>query len=125
MDAVMLENLALALLRVVLAVVFLSSGWAHVRDPVARGESIGMPTGVTFAVGAFEVMAGISVALGAMPRAGAAVIILVMLGAIYKKTLVWNSGFFGEDNGGWYYDLLYASAALVIFATGGGDWVVY
>lgn len=125
MDPWTLENLALLLLRVVLSVVFLSSGWSHVRDPAARGESIGMPAGVTFGVGALELVAGVSVALGLFPRAGAAMIILVMLGAIYKKVAVWKTGFFGENNGGWYYDLLYASAALVVFATGGGDWVIY
>ncbi len=125
MDPWTLENLALLLLRVVLSVVFLSSGWSHVRDPAARGESIGMPAGATFGLGALELVAGVSVALGLFPRAGALMILFVMFGAIYKKVAVWNTGFFGEDNGGWYYDLLYASAALVIFATGGGEWVIY
>jgi putative oxidoreductase len=120
-----LQNFALLLLRIVLSLVFLSSGWSHVREPVRRGESIGMSPGVTFALGALEVMAGISVALGAIVRAGATVLILVMLGAVYKKAFVWRTGFYGADNGGWYYDLLYAAAALVVFATGGGDWVVY
>ena len=125
MDPWTLENLALLLLRVVLSLVFLSSGWSHVRDPAARGESIGLPAGATFGLGALELVAGVSVALGLFPRAGALMIILVMLGAIYKKVVVWKTGFFGDDNGGWYYDVLYASAALVVLATGGGDWVIY
>jgi putative oxidoreductase len=125
MDPVTLENFALLLLRIVLSLVFLSSGMTHVRDPVKRGESIGFPPAVAFALGALEVMAGLSVALGAIARAGATMMILVMLGAIYKKAFVWKSGFFGEDNGGWYYDLLYAAAALVVLATGGGEWVVF
>lgn len=125
MDPWTLENLSLLLLRVVLSLVFLSSGWSHVRDPAARGESIGMPAGATFGLGALELVAGVSVALGLFPRAGALMILFVMFGAIYKKVVVWKTGFFGKDNGGWYYDLLYASAALVILATGGGDWVIY
>jgi putative oxidoreductase len=120
----LLENAALLLLRVVLSLVFLSSGWKHAQEPQKRAESVGLPVGVTLALGVAEVAAGISVALGVLPQAGALVMILAMLGAIYKKVFVWKTGFYGEDNGGWYYDLLYLSAALVVVATGGGAWIV-
>jgi putative oxidoreductase len=120
----LLENAALLLLRVVLSLVFLSSGWKHAQEPQKRAESVGLPGGVTLALGVAEVAAGISVALGVLPQAGALVMILAMLGAIYKKVFVWKTGFYGEDNGGWYYDLLYLSAALVVVATGGGAWIV-
>jgi len=120
----MLENLALFTLRAVLSLIFLSSGWAHVRAPEQRGESIGVPATVAWGLGVVEILAGVSLLVGVFVRAGALLVMLVMLGAIYKKIFVWKSGFFGENGGGWYYDLLYLSAAFVALATGGGDWVL-
>lgn len=120
----LLENLALLLLRAVLSLVFLASGWSHARKPVERAESIGLPAPVAWGLGLLELVAGVSLLLGVYPRSGAVLVMLVMAGAIYKKVFVWKTGLFGEGNGGWYYDLVYLAAALVVLATGGGDWVL-
>ncbi len=120
----LLENLALLLLRAVLSLVFLASGWSHARRPTQRGESIGMPASIAWGLGMLELLAGVSLLLGVFPRSGALLVMLVMAGAIYKKIFVWKTGFFGEDNGGWYYELVYLAAAFTILATGGGDWVL-
>ena len=50
------QDLALLLLRVMVAAVFLDSGWKHVKDPEARGKSIGMSKPATAAVGTAEIL---------------------------------------------------------------------
>lgn len=118
------SDLALLLLRIMLAAVFATSGWSHVREPVERGESIGMSPPATVVLGVAELLGSASIALGIFAQAGAVALIAVMLGAIYKKIVVWDTSFWGDDGSGWYYDLLYLVGNLVILTTGGGSWTL-
>jgi len=116
-----LTDLALLLLRVMLGILFISSGWSHVREPEKRGESIGLSPGFTRVLGVAELLGGISVGIGAWAQVGALILAGVMFGSIYKKLFVWRTGFWGVSSGdGWFYDLLYLVCALVIATTGGG-----
>ncbi len=107
-----------------LALIFATSGWSHLTEPRERAESIGMSPAFTAALGLAELAGAISIAAGLFPQIGAVLLIGVMLGAIYKKAAVWDVGFWGEKSDGWYYDVLYLSAALVILATAGGHWTL-
>lgn len=117
-------DLALLLLRLMVAAVFFSSGLSHFRDPVARGKSIGMSPGFTRLLGLAEMAGAAGLALGVLLQPAALGLILVMLGAIYKKLFVWHTGFWGQGTYGWHYDLLFAIATLVIATTGGGRYVL-
>jgi len=44
-------------------------------------------------------------------------LILIMLGAIYKKIFSWHTGFWGEKASGWHYDLIFILVNLVILFT--------
>lgn len=118
------EDLALLLLRVLIAAVFASSGWSHARKPAERGESIGFSPPFTVALGIAELLGAASIALGVAAQLGAILLAAVMLGAIHRKVFVWKTGFWGEDGGGWYHDALYLVANLVILTTGGGRWTL-
>lgn len=119
-----LVDIALLLLRLLIASLFLTSGWGHARQPEERGESIGFSPGFTRVLGVAELAAGLSIALGIYAQLGAFVIIGVMVGAIYHKTFVWKTGFWGESGGGWFYDLLYLTCAFLVATTGGGALVL-
>lgn len=116
---------ALLLMRLLVGVVFISSGWNHVKDPVARGKSIGMSPGFTRFLGMAELAGGLGVALGVLTQLAALGLILIMLGAIQRKIFVWHIGFWGKATDGWHYDLLFVVMCLVIATTGGGRYVVY
>jgi putative oxidoreductase len=118
-------DLALMLMRLLVGVVFISSGWSHVKDPVARGKSIGLSPGFTRFLGLAELAGGIGVALGILPQLAALGLILVMIGAIQKKIFVWHTGFWGKSSDGWHYDLLFVVMCLVIATTGGGRFVLF
>lgn len=113
-------DLALLLLRLMIAAIFGTSGWSHMTEPKQRAESIGMSPGLTLVLGVLEVAGAASIALGVYAQLGAIVLIGVMLGAIQKKMFVWKSGFWGDEGQGWYYDLLYLVCCLVIVTTAGG-----
>lgn len=124
-DATFLIGFSLLLLRVVIALVFLSSGKSHFQYAEERGESIGMPTEVTKILGIVEIIAAVSLALGIFTQIGAVIIIVIMAGAIFKKIVAWKTGFFSEEGFGWHYDLLLLAGALAILATGGGYLTIF
>ena len=115
------SDLVLLLLRIWLAILFGWSGWSHVTKPRERANSIGMSPGATFVVGAVEVLASVLLVIGLWDQAAAAALSIVMLGALYKKMLVWKTGFWGGPSMGWYYEVLYILCNLVIVTTGGGS----
>jgi putative oxidoreductase len=119
-DIPLLSDIALLLLRLMIAGIFATSGWAHATKPKERAESINMSPSFTQMLGIVELLGAASVALGLFPEAGAILLIGVMIGAIYKKVFAWKTGFWGDDGQGWYYDLLYLVCSLVILTTGGG-----
>ena len=111
---------SLFLLRLLLAALFGSSGWAHVTRAAERAESVGLSPGATRLVGIVEIAGAVSLTLGLYAQVGAVLLIGVMFGAIQKKLFVWKTGFWGDRSQGWFYDLLYLVCNLVIVATGGG-----
>jgi len=112
------------LLRLMVGIVFITSGWGHVKDPEGRGKSIGMGKGFTLFLGSAEVAASLGVMFGVLTQLSALGLILIMLGAIQKKIVVWHTGFWGEKNSGWHYDLVFVVMSLVIVLTAGGRWVL-
>jgi putative oxidoreductase len=117
-------DLALLLLRLMVASVFVTSGWSHATKSEERSKSIGMSPGFTIFLGIAEVAGGLGVAFGVFTQLAAVGLILVMLGAIQKKIFVWHTGFWGEKTYGWHYDLMLVVMNLVILFTDGGRWVL-
>jgi putative oxidoreductase len=119
------SDAALLFLRLVVGLVFITSGWRHARDPVTRAKSIGMSPGFTRLLGIAELAGGMGVALGVLTQIAALGLILIMLGAIQRKIFVWKTGFWGKATDGWHYDLLFVAMCLVIATTGGGRYILF
>jgi putative oxidoreductase len=120
-----LTDAALFLLRLMVAAVFVTSGWSHAKDPSGRAQSIGMSKSFTLFLGIAELAGGLGIAFGVLIQFAALGLILIMLGAIQKKIFVWRTGFWGKNASGWHYDLLFVVMNLVIIATAGGRWVLW
>src|ERR1043166_4525140 len=115
-------DFALLLLRVMVGIVFITSGWNHLKEPAARSKDIGMSKGFTIFLGAAELAGGLGVVFGVLTQLAALGLILLMLGAIQKKVFVWRTGFWGESGtNGWSYDTMLVVMNLVIVTTGGGN----
>lgn len=114
----------LLFLRIMAGAIFAASGYNDLRDPDARSASIGMPKGFTLFLGVAELAGGAALILGVLQQLAAIGLILVMLGAIQKKAVVWKTGFWGKDGLGWSYELTLISMLLVILFTSGGRFVL-
>jgi putative oxidoreductase len=118
------SDVALLLMRCIIAAVFFSSGWSTAANPVARGKQNGMSPGLARFVGIAEVAGALGVLTGVLGQLAAMGLIIIMLGAIKKKILDWHTGFWGTESQGWHYDLVFVIMNLVVITTGGGLYVL-
>jgi putative oxidoreductase len=118
-------DLGLLLIRLMVALVFVTSGWSHVSKADERSKSIGMSKGFTIFLGLAELAGGLGVSFGVLPQLAAMGLILIMLGAIYKKIFVWKTGLWGKGTDGWHYDLVFVVMNLLILFTGGGRYLLW
>ncbi|HEU4413813.1 MAG TPA: DoxX family protein [Candidatus Angelobacter sp.] len=119
-------DIGFLLLRLMVGIIFAASGLAHLKDPETRSRSIGMSKGVTVFLGAAELAGALGVIFGVFSQLAAAGLILLMLGAIQKKIMVWKTGFWGKHGtDGWHYDLMLVVMNLVIIFTNGGRFVLW
>ncbi len=118
-DLSVVTSVALLALRIIVAVIFFSSGKSHALHPEERGKQIGMSKTSTRILGVVEMAGAVSIAFGIYIQIGAALVNLTMAGAIYKKIAVWNTGFYSDEGFGWHYDFLLLCANLVFLTEGG------
>jgi putative oxidoreductase len=118
-------DVALLLLRFMVGLMFITSGYKHLKDPAARSEDIGMSKSFTIFLGAAEFAGGLGVISGVLAQLAAIGLILIMLGAIQKKIFTWHTGFWGKSGtNGWSYDTMLVIMNLVIVTTGGGSFTL-
>jgi len=115
---------ALLLMRFMVGIVFGTSGWYDLKDPVGRGKSFGLGTGATILLGIAETAGALGLIWGVLTQYAAIGLILLGLGAIQRKIFVWHTGIWGKHGtDGWHYDLMLLVMNLVIATTGGGKYV--
>jgi putative oxidoreductase len=78
-------DISLLLLRLMVSLVFVTSGYAPLENPEERSKSIGMSKSFTIFLGIGEVAGGLGVTFGVLAPIAALGLILVMLGAIQMK----------------------------------------
>jgi putative oxidoreductase len=117
-------DFGLLLLRLMVAAVYMQSGWSHATKSQQRSKDIGMSQGFTIFLGTAELAGSLGIAFGVLTQLAAVGLILIMLGAIQKQIFVWHVGFWGEKTYGWHYDLMMTVMNLVILFTDGGSWVL-
>ena len=117
-------DLGILLQRLMVGLVFVTSGYSHLKNSAARAKDIGMSKPFTIFLGAAEVAGALGVAFGVLTQLAAFGLILIMLGAIQKKIFAWHTGFWGEKGSGWHYDLMFILMNLLIAFTNGGAYVL-
>jgi putative oxidoreductase len=111
---------SLLFLRLIVALVFGTSGFNHMKNPKERAASIGMSVPFTIFLGTAEVAGALGVAAGVLAQWAALGLILIMFGAAYTKAVKWKTGFWGEKSSGWNYEVLLIAMNLVIVTMGAG-----
>ncbi len=114
-------DFALVLLRVMVGLVFINSGYhATLRIPKRAPRASSSRRIFTIFLGFAEGLGGLAVLVGCLTQLAAIGLVLIMLGALQKKIFVWKTGFWGKDGLGWSYELTLVSMLLVILCTNGG-----
>src|SRR5258706_14454549 len=89
-------NIALLFLRLMVGIVFITSGYKHLKDPATRSKDIGMGKSFTIFLGAAELAGGLGVISGVLAQLAAIGLILVMITTFQKKIFTWHTGFWGK-----------------------------
>ncbi|WP_066765215.1 DoxX family protein [Sphingobium sp. CCH11-B1] len=115
---------AALLLRVTLGALFLAHAGLKIfvftpAGTAAFFASLGLPEWLAYVTIAWEVVGGLALILGFMPRLAALVMIPDLLGAI--ATVHLKAGFFfNNENGGWEYPAFWIVGLLVLALLGDG-----
>ena len=70
-------DLGLLLLRLMVGLILVTSGYSHLKDPEARAKSIEMSKGFTIFLGIAETAGGLGVAFGILTQLAAIGLILI------------------------------------------------
>ena len=79
-------------------------------------KMIGFPTEAVFTLGAVELLSSVGLILGIYTQLSALLLGIIMIGAIYFKTMKWRVPFAAVDKTGWEFDftLLAANIAILV-----------
>lgn len=116
--------LALLLLRIVISIEFIVSGWNHTKDPKRRGKDLGVGTVPAFTLGVVEIVAGLMLVLGIYSQIAALALMLIMVGAISMKIVIWKIGYYKKNGYGWQYDLYLLAGNAIVVTVGAGSIVL-
>jgi len=119
---------AALILRIALGVLFLAHGLLMLlvfKPAGAYGyfQSLGLPGGLAYITMAAELIGGLALIVGIVPRYAALVLIPMILGTIvivHGK----NGWMFSNKDGGWEYPAFWAVALFVQFLLGDGAWTL-
>ena len=100
-------------LEYALGIIFVIHGWSKLRNPTGIGRVLGRGKNAGLIFGVVEVLAGFMIATGLGTLYGTIAIAVIMIGAIYFKTLKWKMPF-TTDSTGWEFDLLILAGALAL-----------
>jgi putative oxidoreductase len=123
-DLTWLTDYGLLFLRIMVAAIYLDSGYSDLKNLDARSVSIGESKNFTRFLAVAEIAGGAGLIVGVLQQLAAIGLILIMFGAVQKKMLVWKTGFWGKNGLGWSYELTLIAILVVILATDGGRFVL-
>ena len=121
-----LQEMALLVLRLIVAAIFLYAGYA--KWPfwsAAPGDmSAGMVNLVKF-LSIVEPLGAVALVVGVLTRWAAAGLAIIMVGAIFFVRFIMHAGFFTTPQGaGLDYNLLILGGCIALMAFGAGGWSV-
>lgn len=114
------SDMSFFILRLVVGVIFFYHALPKLKNSSMMAQKIGWSGWTIFLLGAVEFLSSLGMMFGVYVQIAALFLCVVMLGAIYHKTMKWNVGFSPWDKTGWEFDLTLLAANLFLLVNGGG-----
>jgi putative oxidoreductase len=122
-----LQDIALVLLRAIIAAIFIYAGFAKWQF-LATPESAGMPAAMrmlTQFLGVVEPLGAVALILGFLTRWAGAGLSIIMFGSLFFVYFTMFNGFFTSYQGtGLDYNVLILAGSLILAVFGAGKWSV-
>ena len=115
------NDIGLLILRLTVAVIFIYHALPKLKNAKGMAQMMGMPAGMILMLGVIEFLSSVGLVLGIYTQLAAALLAIVMIGAIYFKTVKWHMPFAAMDKTGWEFDLILLAASIAILLNGGGS----
>ncbi len=106
-------------LKFAIAIIFFYHGLPKIKNYKAMASAFGAPENAVRTLGFIETFGAVGMALGVTVTVSAFFFCLIMLGAIYKKTMTWKVSFIANDKTGWELDFILFFANLYVLLSGG------
>jgi putative oxidoreductase len=119
------QNLALIILRIVIAALFFVA--AYYKIPFWKGETLGMSAGMVNLMkflSIVEPLGALAVLIGFLTRWAALGLAIILLGAIYVTKITYHTGFVTPAGPGWNFPLTAFACCVVLMGFGAGNWSV-
>ena len=113
-----LNNIALLLLRLAIASIFLQSGMMQLKNIKGSAKSMNLPVWFIAILGAGEFLGGIAMMFGFLTEIAAIGYLLIIFGIFYFKIVKWKVPFMGER--GWKTEITYLAIVLAVLSMGAG-----
>lgn len=114
------NDIGLLILRLAVAAIFIYHSVPKLKNAKNMAPMLGAPAVMVLLLGAVEMLSSLGLVFGVYTRLSALLLAIVMVGAIYFKTVKWRIPFAAMDKTGWEFDLILLAASIVLLANGGG-----
>jgi putative oxidoreductase len=112
-------------LRLAVGAIFLYHGIDKWKLWGAAGEGMMEPLATLMQIlSIIEPLAGIALLLGLFTSYAAIVLGIVMVGAIWFKINIFDTGFVGSKGAGWEFDIVLLAACIALAVWGGGKYAM-
>jgi len=115
------SDYGLFVLRLSVGVIFIYHSLPKLMKPGMMAQMIGWNSGAVLFLGLVEMLGSIGLILGFYAQQSALSLGIVMVGAIYMKTMKWSVPFSAHDKTGWEFDMILLAANIVILTGGAGS----
>ncbi len=114
------NNIGLFILRLAVAAIFIFHSLPKLKNAKGMAQAIGTSANMIIILGLVEFLSSVGLILGFYTQLAALLLAIVMVGAIWFKSMKWKIPFAAMDKTGWEFDLILLAANIAILFGGGG-----
>ncbi len=109
-------------LRLVVGIIFIAHALPKLKNSEGMASMMGAGgmAGMIMLLGLVELLSGLALIIGWYMQVASLLLGIIMLGAIFMKTMKWAVPFAASDKTGWEFDLVLLAASITILLGGGG-----